>query len=694
MKTIPLPIFATRQLWALALALFLFESRAFATSSIDLIVIAEQAAPAAKIATPSPEHPVYYLAYDAGFIEAGEPIAGIQSPSPSAVEQALHSAVNSAGYAIATGQNEPSIVLVYHYGSLRPIARKKSGSTIDFNLEARVNLITTTEMARQTFHFISYGSRSNAGFVTTNIQDSLNLIQDPRYYFIVVAYDYADLCRQKPTELWRVKLSAEERGNALEDVVPQLAAASQPYLGANFPDRQHASIPASAARDRARPAPTANAPIPFPRRAVEQIDPRFMRALLLHERAAITNSDPSTSAKSNAAKSAGSPAAVIKANGSIEAIVVAERTIAGAAANLPKTNNPVYYVAVHGGYLDSGDPITGIESSTAGKISHELHAALASADYSIATTQQPPSLLLVYAYGLLDAPSPSQYKFAGPSPMPGGMHGAQEADAKGIHALITTTAERSQESFRPFIGQPAKEFPQLSRAFVTVSAYDFSDFTQGKVTLRWSLKLSTLRTSGNLDDILPALASAGGPFFGRNFKAEQTVFCPVTPKSIRDGQSSDPPLLLPPEIEKSLDATFLSKYLHRERAAIFWGSAIPNIDETFDPPVLAAGSSFPPALAHRIAQYQTEKDALQAALTTKLQTTDPGPNTRNAIDAFNRDNAERISQLGQTREDIRSQLATLAAARPNSSVKSLDNLLLEFAAEVQRMEPAANAPAP
>ena len=94
MKTLLRLIFKTSGFGALALVLLLFEARASAQSPIDLIVIAERATPAANIAIPSPEHPVYYLAYDAGFIEAGEPIAGIQPPSSSEVGQGLRSALD------------------------------------------------------------------------------------------------------------------------------------------------------------------------------------------------------------------------------------------------------------------------------------------------------------------------------------------------------------------------------------------------------------------------------------------------------------------------------------------------------------------------------------------------------------------------------------------------------------------------
>jgi capsule polysaccharide export protein KpsE/RkpR len=89
----------------------------------------------------------------------------------------------------------------------------------------------------------------------------------------------------------------------------------------------------------------------------------------------------------------------------------------------------------------------------------------------------------------------------------------------------------------------------------------------------------------------------------------------------------------------------------------------------------------------RIKAYQHEKSALQDALTARIVTHTPGADTRQAIDAFNQENAGRIASLTREREAIRDELARLAAATTDAATgKSLNTLLKEFADGVQEME--------
>ena len=89
----------------------------------------------------------------------------------------------------------------------------------------------------------------------------------------------------------------------------------------------------------------------------------------------------------------------------------------------------------------------------------------------------------------------------------------------------------------------------------------------------------------------------------------------------------------------------------------------------------------------RINAYEQEKSTLQDSLTARIKEHTPGADTRQAIDAFNQENAGRIASLTTEREAIRDELAKLAAANTDAAAgKSLNALQKEFAAGVQEME--------
>jgi len=178
-------------------------------------------------------------------------------------------------------------VLVYHYGYLRHESyadRPSSAHQMSRNIEAGIEIIAPQKLAEQTVRYLIHGQDANAGFVRPDVRDTLEYADDPRYFVTVSAYDYADLTRQTPTLLWRAKLSAQDNSGPLDEIVPALAAACGPYLGRNFPERQHGSAPPFSRADQPGSLSAAPPAFPLPRKAVERIDARFLRQLLLQER--------------------------------------------------------------------------------------------------------------------------------------------------------------------------------------------------------------------------------------------------------------------------------------------------------------------------------------------------------------------------------------------------------------------------
>jgi len=54
---------------------------AAAGRNLQMVVVAEQTGAMTAPALPTPEHPASYVAFDGGYIEAGDPIANLQPPA-------------------------------------------------------------------------------------------------------------------------------------------------------------------------------------------------------------------------------------------------------------------------------------------------------------------------------------------------------------------------------------------------------------------------------------------------------------------------------------------------------------------------------------------------------------------------------------------------------------------------------------
>jgi len=272
----------SKTILTLALGLLILPALGLARSPGTMIVVAEQTRQGAKHPSPKPANPTYYLAFDSGYLELGNYIAGLKPPSPVTIGQELHAALSAAGYEVATAENTPALVLIYSYGALSP--EPLQGHNIGSNLRARLNLIATKDEVEQAQDQLLYGSL--IPYVRPTTRDTLDFAHDPRYFITVSAFDYTDFIERKPTLLWCVRLSTLETSGDVAEIVPALAGASSPYLGRNYKDRQFGSVPSLPAEDPLRNA-SATPPVRFllPHNAIDRIDPNFLRNVMLGTRA-------------------------------------------------------------------------------------------------------------------------------------------------------------------------------------------------------------------------------------------------------------------------------------------------------------------------------------------------------------------------------------------------------------------------
>jgi hypothetical protein len=377
-------------------------------------------------------------------------------------------------------------------------------------------------------------------------------------------------------------------------------------------------------------------------------------------------------------------------------VVVAERTDQAEKPALPTPDHPAYYVAYDAGYIEAGDPIAGEEPPPPAAVAQALRGTLASQNYLPASA---PSLLIVYHWGVI---RPDSHQIRDTFNI--------QPNLKARIALVATSRMageienfvqdrrlgRINPAFRVpgFLAMQERDLLDLARDdryFVIISAYDYAALTRRETKLLWRLKVSTRSPGESMAEALPAMLSGGAPYFGRNLKDTQNFKAPLFPAGLAGtGASTAQEFLPPPEVARQLDESYMRHLIHEEYLEFSGDMFSGDKGGNYPPPTAAnaSGESFlPPALAARINTYEQEKSTLQDALTARIKERTPGADTRQAIDAFNQENAGRIASLTKEREAIRDELAKLAAANTDAATgKSLNALQKEFAAGVQEME--------
>lgn len=286
MKTAPWP---SLSLAALLAAGFCPQTNAgLFTDNFEMTVVAERA----KDAPPESKGPVSYVAFDGGYIEAGDPIAGDRPPTADQVRQELRTGLEAQGFQPAQGT--PSLVLTYYWGVLRVDRTQiRVPFGIKTNLRARIALVSTElQRAEVENHILGREKGSN---VDMNASSPARLVGPletvaqnsrlPRIFVVVSAYDYQALTERHETKLvWRVKLSAQESSGEMYEVIPPLITTGAPFFGKDLSDSRFVKTTLS----KAPPVNGADASNVEPSPGSYNLDGRLIRDILKRERAKVS----------------------------------------------------------------------------------------------------------------------------------------------------------------------------------------------------------------------------------------------------------------------------------------------------------------------------------------------------------------------------------------------------------------------
>ena len=211
--------------------------------------------------------PTSFVAFDGGYIEAGDPISGDDPPSPDEVRQSLLSALAAQGFQEST--TVPRLLLIYNYGVLRVDHQQINVPfQVRTNLSARIALVSTAKMDAEIENHIRDHQR--AGGENLNYASPRYLVPPldsvvaqarlPRIFVEVSAYDFdAFFQRHEARLVWRTKLSAQETSGKMDQVIPPMLSSAASYLGA---DSGELNVVPSALGPRPATAPSSAPPTP------------------------------------------------------------------------------------------------------------------------------------------------------------------------------------------------------------------------------------------------------------------------------------------------------------------------------------------------------------------------------------------------------------------------------------------------
>jgi hypothetical protein len=278
MKTHPLPPLGLVALLSVGLATQ--ASAGIFSNNIDMLVVAEGANGSHQQSGPAP-----YAAFDGGYIEAGDPIAGDTPPTAAQVSQSLQAALANLGYQKAAPA--PSVVLTYHWGVLRIDHRQiRVPYGIKTNLEARIELVSTGPLGAEVENHILLNEKAGGlnpdaaaprflvGPAETVKQDA----RQPRIFVIVSAYDYQGLLHREAKLLWRAKLSAREQSGRMDEVIPALITGGSVFFGKDITEPRLVEV-------TPRSVPAAAGPVPGASAEALNLDRQFIDGLLKAEHA-------------------------------------------------------------------------------------------------------------------------------------------------------------------------------------------------------------------------------------------------------------------------------------------------------------------------------------------------------------------------------------------------------------------------
>ena len=227
----------------------------------------------------------------------------------------------------------------------------------------------------------------------------------------------------------------------------------------------------------------------------------------------------------------------------VQVVAVTDTSPAGLLRRPVSTANPAYYMAVSAGYRDFGGIIAGEKVPPKDEVMQVIAKVLAKQGYLPSTDQHPPTLLLFWTWGTMNAdrmvtmngdegPQTNRrqlMRFMGAYKL-----GLISKDKSGFQDEIANSGVLFRDADQDLIYELASEDLYVA----AISAYDFAAATRSEKVLLWTTKISCPSRGLVMKEALPVMMALGGPHIGR--ETEKPVSVKATDKLKPEVKIGDP----------------------------------------------------------------------------------------------------------------------------------------------------------
>ncbi|WP_221030299.1 hypothetical protein [Actomonas aquatica] len=227
MMLTPLSFLATfRRIWCLGL-LGVFASAATSALHADIedmavVGVTDMTEEGRKRPQVTPENPVYYQAVTAGYTDFGRPMAGEREPDHDRFLQVILRALKKQGYLPAHGDQHPTIVLGFSWGSVRG----DLGGALAALGGDKLDLMDVVKQP------VGLDPKQwLRGLRSEKADRVLEMAKNDLFMMNIVAYDREALIRGRKVPLWHTRISSPARGVWAADALPRIVEVGAPIIG-------------------------------------------------------------------------------------------------------------------------------------------------------------------------------------------------------------------------------------------------------------------------------------------------------------------------------------------------------------------------------------------------------------------------------------------------------------------------------
>ena len=209
----------------------------FPDRELEVIMNTETTQEGRLYPAPTPEKPVYYIAFDMGYKELGGIMGGDKVPTRKQMNDVLVKVLAKQGYLPASNKNPPTQALIWYWGSLyveempsfdvnMPARQRNLGQMLRFLGGGKLNMLETDP-----FSTAPYTGIAGINLLSADQGNLLEVAKDDLYVISIGSYSFESMKTKTPKCLWRTKISAPSRGFVMAETLPKVAVLAGPNIG-------------------------------------------------------------------------------------------------------------------------------------------------------------------------------------------------------------------------------------------------------------------------------------------------------------------------------------------------------------------------------------------------------------------------------------------------------------------------------